>query len=106
MNNNMNDKQWAHKQAMRMVETRAEQTDILWVESDEEVAAELAFLLDQVDGPTYEEELAAVVASISVERELTPEEQVEFDAWDRAQEQSYYEDIMGTRQEEIWADSQ
>ena len=90
MNNNMNDKQWAHKQAMRMVETRAEQTDILWVESDEEVAAELA----------------AVVASISVERELTPEEQVEFDAWDRAQEQSYYEDIMGTRQEEIWADSQ
>ena len=106
MNNNMNDKQWAHKQAMRMVETRAEQTGILWVEPGEEVAAELAFLLDQVDGQSFAAELAAVVASISVECELTPEEQVEFDALDRAQEQSYYEDIMGTRQEEIWADSQ
>ena len=105
MNNNMNDKQWAHKQAMRMVETRAEQTDILWVEPNEEVAAELAFLLDQVGGPTYEEELAAVVASISVERELSDAELADFNAWDRAQEQSYYEDIMGTRQED-WADAQ
>ncbi len=101
--NNMNDKQWAHKQAMRMVEARADQTDALWVESEEEAATELAFLLDQVDAPTYEEELDAVVASISVERELTPAERAEFDAWDRAQEQSYYEGLLGTRQEEIWA---
>ena len=105
MNNNMHDKQWVARQAIRMVNARSEQTDFLWLESEKEAATELAFLLDQVDGPTYEEELAAVVADISVERELSDAELADFNAWDRAQEQSYYEDIMGTRQED-WADAQ
>lgn len=106
MNNNMNDKQWAHKQAIRMVNTRAEQTDFLWLESEEEAATELAFLLDQAEGQSFAAELAAVVADIgSTERELSDAELALFDAWDRAQEQSLVEDCS-YKQENDWANAQ
>ena len=103
MNYKLNDKQWAHKQAIRMVNDRAGQTDALWVESEEEAAAELAFLLDQVDAPTYEEEISSLVTGLE---EYSPEEEAEFDAWDRAQASSYYEASSGPHPEELWSDTQ
>lgn len=103
--NNMNDKQWASRQAIRMVNTRAEQTDFLWLESEEEAATELSFLLDQSEGQSFAAELAAVVASISVERELSDAELAEFDAWDHALEQSIVEDCS-YKQERNWSDTQ
>jgi hypothetical protein len=88
-----------------MVNTRAEQTDFLWLESEEEAATELAFLLDQAEGQSFAAELAAVVADISEERELSDAELALFDALDRAQEQSLVEDCSH-KQEDDWANAQ